>query len=273
LGLAAAKCGRDDETAVEATVHRMSVTRLFVGDDGSPAAAVARSWAGQLAAASDGHLASSRVGADDSAASAAAALLTQATEHDADLIVVGRRGTGGFPKLQLGSTAHQVAEHSTVPVAVVPPFDAPPRGTWPFARISVGVDGSPAAAGAAAWAASLAVSASAELWAVHALDLGPAFAVSGLDEAAYANALRSMSRLMEDEWCRPFQEAGIRYKTVLEEGGAAAVLLDAVVSAGADLLVVGRRGSGNTLGAAMGSVAHRAIAFAPCTTVVVPAPN
>jgi nucleotide-binding universal stress UspA family protein len=48
------------------------------------------------------------------------ALLAAAREHGAALVVVGRRGSGGFPGLQLGSTSHQLAQHAAVPLVIVP---------------------------------------------------------------------------------------------------------------------------------------------------------
>jgi len=51
-------------------------------------------------------------------------LLAAADDHDADVIVVGSRGFGGFPTLLLGSTSTQLAQHSHRPVLIVPAPDA-----------------------------------------------------------------------------------------------------------------------------------------------------
>jgi nucleotide-binding universal stress UspA family protein len=47
-------------------------------------------------------------------------LLQVAEDEDADLIVVGSRGLGGYPELLLGSTSTQVAQNSSRPVTIVP---------------------------------------------------------------------------------------------------------------------------------------------------------
>lgn len=48
------------------------------------------------------------------------ALAASAREHGATMVVVGRRGSGGFPGLQLGSTSQQLAQHASVPLVIVP---------------------------------------------------------------------------------------------------------------------------------------------------------
>lgn len=47
-------------------------------------------------------------------------LLRLARSEQADLIVVGTRGIGGFDELLLGSTSAHLVQHSSVPVTVIP---------------------------------------------------------------------------------------------------------------------------------------------------------
>jgi nucleotide-binding universal stress UspA family protein len=46
-------------------------------------------------------------------------LLIQASEG-ADMLVLGRRGMGGFARLMMGSVTSQVAQHAQCPVLIVP---------------------------------------------------------------------------------------------------------------------------------------------------------
>jgi nucleotide-binding universal stress UspA family protein len=41
--------------------------------------------------------------------------------READMIVLGSRGVGGFTRLLMGSTADQVVQHAHCPVLIVPP--------------------------------------------------------------------------------------------------------------------------------------------------------
>jgi nucleotide-binding universal stress UspA family protein len=51
---------------------------------------------------------------------ASGALLEIAKKEQASQIVVGNRGRGGFSELLLGSCGHQLTQHTTIPVTIVP---------------------------------------------------------------------------------------------------------------------------------------------------------
>jgi nucleotide-binding universal stress UspA family protein len=40
---------------------------------------------------------------------------------EADMVVLGSRGTGGFRRLRVGSVTHQVTHHTHCPVVIIPP--------------------------------------------------------------------------------------------------------------------------------------------------------
>jgi nucleotide-binding universal stress UspA family protein len=52
--------------------------------------------------------------------SPALALLQAARSEDAELVVTGRRGRGGFAELVLGSTSHHLSHHLDRPLVIVP---------------------------------------------------------------------------------------------------------------------------------------------------------
>lgn len=93
-----------------------------------------------------------------------------AASQDADLLVLGARGLGGFRSLLLGSVSEQCLHHATCPVAVVHATGTENPDPGPE-RIVVGIDGSESAQKALRWALDAARARQAAVDAVHAWHL------------------------------------------------------------------------------------------------------
>jgi nucleotide-binding universal stress UspA family protein len=52
--------------------------------------------------------------------SPAGSIIALAQHEQADLVVTGRRGLGGFKELLLGSTSHELSHHVDCPLVIVP---------------------------------------------------------------------------------------------------------------------------------------------------------
>jgi nucleotide-binding universal stress UspA family protein len=255
---------------------------VMAGDDGSDAAAGAVAWATRFAAERDVRLLVVRIaGAGQDApgdvpvegvtivneSHPASGIMMAAHDRDADLIVLGRRGRGGFPSLPIGTTVHHVAAASGRPVVVVPPMQKPVDRPL-VERVVVGVDGLPGSREAAAW--TVRNFSDAHFTVVHALDLAPAFAQYDDDTGEmYDRARLRAAALMQDQWARPFIDGGVAFDTVVDEGGAAELLLGAAARTATDLVVVGRRDHFPMRGT-LGGVSQRVLAYAPCAAVTVP---
>ena len=104
-------------------VHALGL--LFHGDDGAvqPAQPLREKIEGKLAGEWCGALASAGVDHECRVidGTPVTVLLAAADEIDADVIVMGSRGLGGFPELLLGSTSTQVAQLAHRPVTIIPP--------------------------------------------------------------------------------------------------------------------------------------------------------
>ncbi|MFI7047999.1 universal stress protein [Streptosporangium sandarakinum] len=185
------------------------------------------------------------------------ALLEAARE--AELLVVGSHGLGGFRGMLLGSVALGVTGRAPCPVAIVRDLPARSRG-----EVVVGVDGSPEGAAAVDLAFTEAALRGAPLRAVHAWGR-PAVplqvrAAAGSERRALAEALAGRGETNPD----------VKVIEQVEQGHPVAVLRD--LSARADLLVVGSRGRGELGGLLLGSVSHSLIHHAACPLIVVPGP-
>lgn len=135
------------------------------------------------------------------------------------------------------------------------------------ARIVVGVDGSAGSARAVAWAAALARATGAEVVAVHALGL--LTRVGGGVEPSQPHRQELAERLA-GEWCAPLVAAAVAHRAVVADGNPVTALLAEAERQGADLVVVGRRGSGALPGLELGSTSRELVEHAPVAVAVVP---
>lgn len=178
--------------------------------------------------------------------------------RDAQLLVVGHRGLGGFAGLLAGSVAAQVSAHARSPVVVVR-GETPPEG----APIVLGTDGSPGANRAAEVAFEQAQRDDVELILAHHRTAthgvgDPGFWMTVGDAAA--GALGVGARYPD-----------VKYTTEVVTGDSvAAALIELARRTSAGLLVVGSRGLGGFAGLMMGSTSRSLIEHAPGPVLVVP---
>ena len=117
--------------------------------------------------------------------------------------------------------------------------------------IAVGVDGSDCARRAFDWASDLARTLDAELVVVHAIGL--------LEHGAHADRA----------WFDALDAPGVRVRRVVRDGNPALTLQAVGEEEGADLLVVGSRGTGGMPSLLLGSTSTRLVqeAMVPVTVV------
>ena len=200
------------------------------------------------------------------AVGAPSAVLLEASES-AELVVIGSRGRGGFAGLLLGSVGAQVAAHAECPVVVIRNVAA--EGA---AGVVVGIDGSPAAEAALAFAFDVASRRGWPVIAVHAWDV-PAYDLLIVPNGPVPVPLSDVA----DDEIRLTAEvlAGFRedYPDVeVEEQLVRSPAVKALVKASskAALVVVGTHGHGPTMGALLGSVSNGLLHKAKVPVVVVP---
>lgn len=195
-----------------------------------------------------------------------------AVGENADLLVLGSRGIEGFRGLLLGSTTMHVAPYAQCPVVVV---HSGLEGGVPFedfegypgnpGQVVLGYDGSPASNRAAAFAFRHAEAVGCGVVAVtvepgrgepETEEIDPENATPGSDTSAFHSPVIVTAAAFPD----------VPVTFVAGTGRPAEVLLSQAV--GAELLVVGSRGSGGFAGLIMGSVSQKVLAHASCPVAV-----
>jgi len=192
-------------------------------------------------------------------------LVDAACEMDADLVVVGSRGAGGFAALHIGSVAHHLAHHTRRPLAIVPEPTAGDR----IETIVVGVDGSAGSAAAVRWCASFAPALQARVVAVHAFE--------PFVEWVPESDPKSWRRVAEWELgvrIEPLRDAHLPVEAaIVEDIHPVAAIADTAVKRSAQLIVVGTRGMGGFSNMRIGGVALQLVHHLGRPVVLVPLPN
>ncbi|TMQ87481.1 universal stress protein [Actinomadura soli] len=187
-----------------------------------------------------------------------------AASADAALIVVGARGTGGFHRLPLGSTAVHVPAHADRPVVVVPAHERARTAK----KIVVGIDGSPASEAALRLALREARLRDASVTLVCAWwdpatlpgpDRLPFTDPQVVKEQAKARFTSAVGPCLVD-----YPDVAVEDRFVMQR--AHRVLIDNARDA--MLLVVGDRGIGSSPTTLLGAVTRAVLHEAPCPVAI-----
>lgn len=184
----------------------------------------------------------------------------------ASVVVVGSRGQGGFKGLILGSVSTQVATHAVSPAIVVRSLPHPSADT-----VVVGIDGNPGSTAAIDFAFDMASRHGWRLVAVHAWEV-PAYEALVVPSATGAIPLDDLSAneaRMTAETLAGFKAdyPDVAVEELILHGSARSRLIEA--STRAALVVVGTRGHGQVVGAAIGSVSLGVLHHAGAPVAVV----
>ena len=254
----------------------MAYRRIVVATDGSPSAETAERVAAALAGVGGARLTiahaysnpdrakeavaraveiAEREGAlADTALSTDApadAILTVASDHDADLIVIGSVGLATSDQL-FGSVPRRVVTHAPCDVLLTRPRNLSNRepGSAPYRRMLIATDGSSTADRAARKGYALARRIEASVTLV------------------FVGHPKTGELVLKDTVASIGQESGVTSATEIRTGDPAREIVDAAAVEGYDLVVIGNRGLSGAKAMFLGSVPKDVAETAPCDVLV-----
>lgn len=204
------------------------------------------------------------------APSGSAAYKLVALADDADLLVVGSRGLGGFLQLLLGSVSHQVSTHARGSVVVVRDGATQAHADG---GVVVGVDGSQPSLAALRWAAHEATRRGAKLTAINAYAAPAAYvaAARGLDDHELDERRAQARAVAVDRLAAAVARANlasdVHVEQVVAAGSPAGVLVR--LARANQLLVTGPRGRGAVAQVVLGSVSDQCLRHSASPVAVI----
>ncbi len=194
-------------------------------------------------------------------------IIQRARQFNADLVVVGARGSAGTRDLYPGTTAQKVVRKGDRPVLLV---KQPPR--QPYRRVLVPTDFSNASRQALLGALSLAPSARFDLLHIYRLwgagQLGPA-SIGDEHLNRYRHQLLDAAAAKLQEFIQLSELHATRIKQHLRQGNPATLIPAQAVELGADLIAVGTEGLSGLPYLLLGSVTEQVLQQARCDVLAV----
>jgi nucleotide-binding universal stress UspA family protein len=201
------------------------------------------------------------------------AILAQASERNADLIVMGTHGRTGFHRLLLGSVTERVLRTAHQPVLTVGLSATSSGNTLPaFKQIVCGVDFSDCSVAALGYALSLAQGATAHLTVVNVLEWLPVGydpVVGPVDLAGFHTAVEGAARERLRAVVDGFAVSGLRVEQLILSGRPHHEILRIAAEQEADLIVLGIHGKHAVDRMLFGSTAEPVVRRAPCPVLTI----
>jgi nucleotide-binding universal stress UspA family protein len=188
------------------------------------------------------------------------------------MLVVGRRGLGGFKRLLIGSTSDAVANEASVPVVVVPEGWKAQQRHGP---VVVGLDDSSDNEAAIEFAATAAAERFVPLRMVHVWDLPYVYSWDAMNAASqseeWAEAAQGHFDELAAQWRDRYPMLEIQADVI--QGHPVGSLVETAELSEAQLLVLGGRKHRRLTTALMGSVARGVLHHARCPVAIVHLPR
>jgi nucleotide-binding universal stress UspA family protein len=240
-----------------AEVRVLHVHPIEPGTPSAPSRRLVRTVVERLQ--SEGVSASGEVRLVEHGEKVAPVIASDATQAEADLVVIGSRGRSDLGALLLGSVSHAVAGGLGTPVLLVRASSftsAPPR------TVLVAVDGSDGSDEAVVEAAEVASEFGARVLVLHVRKLTAVEGVTAIEPEEEARGI--VHRAVEAAEARGVQASG----EILVDPSVVSGLVSAAEQHAADLVVLGSRRPSHLGGLVLGSVAHELVHRLPCPVLL-----